>query len=144
MPRMAAVERDEKTRLAVDMSAKGVSDSAIADALGIHRQTVKRLIEDHFASEAEHRGPGKERAIARYERVIANAWDRYERVQDASLNVSGLLNTILTAQTRIDKITGAESPTKIQHVEDELEVVWPDADGDAISHEPAAQEAGTP
>jgi orotate phosphoribosyltransferase-like protein len=141
---MPAVERDQKTREAVEMSARGMDDTAIGRELSIHRTTVKKLIEDHFAQEAEHRGPGKERAIARYERVIRNAWERYERVQDASLNVSGLLNTILAAQTRIDKITGAESPTKIQHVEDELEVVWPDADGDAISHEPAAQEAGTP
>jgi orotate phosphoribosyltransferase-like protein len=142
MATMPAVQREEFTARAVQLSAEGWSAVAIAEDLGIHRKTVKKLIDDEMAQRSEHRAEDKERAIARYEAVIEASWKRYRRVHDASTNASALLNTIVAAQGRIDKITGAESPTKIQHVEDELEVVWPDANGDIAIE--AAQTQGTP
>ncbi|PLS84877.1 MAG: hypothetical protein CYG60_15575 [Actinobacteria bacterium] len=124
---MSKAERVEKAQEAVAMSARGVTLTAIGEVLGVSRQTASKLVQDELANRAEHRAADKERAVARYEEIIRAAWERFENTDNRSLNASGYLNTIRSAQERIDKITGAEAPIKHQDVDEEVEVVWDDA-----------------
>lgn len=121
---LTAVERDEKAREAVELSAKGWADTAVAGRLGINRATVKRLRENEYARRSEHRGDEREKAIAVYEAVIREGWERLSRVKDNSNNVTGVLNAIRAAQERIDKLTGAEAPIKTKDVTEDYVIEW--------------------
>lgn len=134
LTRLTAVEREEKSVLAVELSAKGWNYSEIGahEEIGLDRRTVKKLIGDELANRAEHREHEKEKAIAVYEAIIRHGWRRLARTKDASLNVSGVLNSIKGAQDSINKITGAESPIKIQDVDGDWDVIWADADEAAL------------
>jgi hypothetical protein len=105
-------ERAEKTAKAVEFSARGWTLRAIGSHLGHSKDTVARWINDELALRSEHRTQDKERAIATYEEIIRHGWERLATTKDTSLNVSGLLNSIKSAQERIDKITGAEAPVR--------------------------------
>ncbi len=128
MPPFSAEDRQQKTSRCVELSVKGWNDSEIAREVGINRKTVKKLIEDEYAVRAEHRGPDKEAAIALYTKLIREGWERLEKLDDNSTNVSGVLNSIRAARERIDKIMGTEAPIKHQDVDEEVEVVFDDAD----------------
>lgn len=110
--RLTAAERQEKADLAVEYSARGWTNTEIAEEVGVHRHTVRKLIDDELANRAEHRQQEKERAIAVYVAVQKAAWQRFQQTDNRSLNASGYLNTIKAAQERIDKVTGAEAPRK--------------------------------
>lgn len=134
--KLTAVERQEKADKAVELSAKGWTNPEIAEEIGVHRHTVRKLIADELAGRAEHREQDKERAIATYVALIREGWRRLETMDDRSLNVSGILNSIKSAQDSINKITGVEAPKKIQHLDqDEWEVVWDDLDPAEVSGE---------
>lgn len=100
----------------------------IGAQVGITKDTVGKWLKDEYANRAEHREQDKEAAIEVYREIQRAAWDRYDTTEDRSLNTSGLLNVIRSAQERIDKITGAEAPFKHQEVDEEYDVVWDDAD----------------
>jgi orotate phosphoribosyltransferase-like protein len=125
---MSKAERAEKAQRAVSLRARGDTLDEVGEALGITRQTARKLIDDELAGRSEHRAEDKERSIATYEEVIREGWRRLDKLDDRSLNVSGVLNSIRQAQERIDKITGAEAPAKVQHIDEEYEVVFEDAD----------------
>lgn len=102
---------DEAYRLAI----RRVTYGEIGKALDISRQLASRLVQE----EQERMWSGrdlteltqeKKRSIETYEAVIRGAWQRLGRVQDNSLNVSGLFNSIINAQKAIDDITGAKAP----------------------------------
>lgn len=144
--RLTAAEKAEKATEAVALSARGHTYTQIAELLDHDRKTVKRWIDDELAKRAEHRGErqgDRERAIAVYSEIIREAWEKFDRLDPRSLNVSGLLNAIRTAQERIDKLTGVEAPVKHAHggPEDEYEVIWHDIDPG--SPEDITQEEGT-
>lgn len=107
-------KREEKTTEAIRLSSRGLSIRAIAQDTGVSGKTIRKWMDDEFARRAEHRDEIKERAISRYEEVTRVAWERLDKLDDRSLNVSGLLNVIRLAQERIDKITGAEAPAKVE------------------------------
>ncbi len=124
MPQFSAEDRQQKTARCVELSVKGWNDSEIAREVGINRKTVKKLVEDEYAFRAEHSGPDKEASIALYRALIKEGWERLEKLDDNSTNVSGVLNSIRACRERIDKITGAEAPIKHQDVEEEFVVEW--------------------
>ena len=121
-------KKEELSARAVELHVKGYNFSEIGRQIEVDRRTAKKWVDDELARRSEHRTHDKEKAIATYEAVIAEAWARLEKLDNRSLNVSGLLNSIRSAQDSINKITGAEAPQKYQKVEDEYEVVWDDAD----------------
>ncbi len=136
--KLTTAERLEKSAIAVDLSARGSTNIAIADELGVTRKTVASLIANELSRRGEHRSNDKEKAISVYTALIAEGWKRLEKMDDRSLNVSGVLNAIRAAQERIDKVTGAEAPFKVQDVDEEYIVSWDDADENAtISDETA-------
>lgn len=130
MGRMAKAEHEEKMMQALSLSVKGKSYTDIAEDLGVSRPTATKLVEDALAVGAEHRSVEKERekAIATYRAIIDEGWQRLETIEDRSLNVSGVLNSIRSAQESIDSLTGAKAPKKIQHVDDTYEIVFDDDD----------------
>lgn len=128
MPPFSAEVRREKQIEAVSLAAKGRNYTQIATAMEIDWRTAKKLVQDEYASRSEHRNNDKEAAIATYTELIREGWDRLETLDARSLNVSGILNSIRQSQERIDKLTGAEAPIKLQDVDEEYDVVWDDAD----------------
>jgi orotate phosphoribosyltransferase-like protein len=126
--RPTAAEREEKTVRAVELSSKGWTNTDIAEEIGVTRKTVANWIENELSRRAEHRENDKERSIAVYTELVAEGWRRLEKLDDRSLNVSGVLNAIRAAQERIDKITGAEAPLKHQKVDQEIVIEWEDLD----------------
>jgi predicted transcriptional regulator len=126
--RLTKAEKEEKSARAVSLSARGWTYREIAEDLGHDKNTIGAWIKDEYARRAEHRDQDKEEAIAVYREVIRAAWERFAVTNNASLNSSGFLNTIKAAQDSINKITGAEAPIKFKDMDDEVEVVWDDAD----------------
>ena len=126
MGRMTKAQRDEKSALAVDMSARGYTYVRIGEALGVDRKTAAKLIEDELASRSEHREQDKERHLASYQAIQDAAWDAFRNTDNRSLNRSGYLNTIKSCEDSKAKITGAEAPRKYQQVDDTFEIVFDD------------------
>lgn len=121
--------RQERIAEVVRLSVRGHSYAQIAKIVGVTPHSVMNMVHDEYARRAELRDQDKEQAIARYEAVILAAWERYDDTDSRSLNASGLLNTIRQAQDSINKITGAEAPRRVEHLEkDEWVVVWDDLD----------------
>ncbi len=123
---MTKAVREEKMAQAVELSARGKPYTVIAEELEVSWPTAKKLVEDELARRGEHRGPEREQAIANYQAIISEGWDRMDRLKDTSQNVTGVLNAIRAAQERIDKLTGAEAPLKYQDVTDTYEIVFDD------------------
>ena len=120
-------KKEELSGRAVELYVKGYNYSEIGREIEVDRRTAKKWVNDEFARRSEHRDYDKEKAIATYEAVIAEGWARLGKLDNRSLNVSGLLNSIKSAQDSINKITGAEAPQKFQfQEEEEYEIVWGD------------------
>lgn len=123
-PRLSQVKRAELADKAVELSARGLSNLAIASDIGVNRHTVKKLIDDELASRAEHRANDKERHLAVYTVVQRAAWERFKNTDNRSINASGYLNTIRGAEDSKVKLTGAAPPQKLElALEKEMENV---------------------
>lgn len=136
MGRMTKAERELKMHEALTLSAKGKTVQFIADHLGVAWNTASALIDDAIANRGEHRSSEKDRetAIVHYQAIIRAAWETFDIVYKRSPNAAvGFLNTSLSAQERIDKLTGAEAPVKYQDVSEEYDVVWDESPVDADS-----------
>ncbi len=98
--------------LAFDKKAEeGWSNAKIAEHVGVHRNTVPGLIEHEALIRGRNRSPAaKAVALVRYERVIQTAREELSRPQPNGLAKPALLNAIINAQTRIDRIEGNEAP----------------------------------
>lgn len=112
---MTKMQREEKAYQAVELSARGASYQAIADELEVNWKTAKKLVDDELASRGEHREQDKERHLAVYDAIQQAAWERFRETDNRSLNASGYLNTIKSAEDSKLKVTGAEAPRKFQH-----------------------------
>ena len=112
---MTTAQREEKAQQAVELSARGLSYSAISRQLKVNWKTAKKLVKDELAIRAEHRDQDTERHLAVYDAVQQAAWERFVQTDNRSLNASGYLNTIKAAEDSKVKITGAEAPVKHQH-----------------------------
>lgn len=98
---------------AFEMASKSVSYARIAEILGVHRNTVRRLVNHEVGVLRRERKDGdRERAIGVYKAVQEEAWDRLGRLKDSSQNVTGCLNVIIQAQRSIDEITGVRAPVE--------------------------------
>jgi predicted transcriptional regulator len=134
VPQYSRREREQLSTVAVDLRAQGKTYAEIAEELGISRDTARKWIEDEYAKRGEHGSASnaRERAIAGYELLIREGWQRLEKLDDRSHNMPGLINAICRAQTRMDKLTGAEASVKYlikeQPAEDEIVMVWDDLD----------------
>lgn len=126
MPQYAAATRHEKTQEAVKLRAHQLSYYAIAKRIGVTQPTAKKWVEDEHARRSEHRGIDKEAHLAVYDAIQEAAWEAFENTSSQSLNRSGYLNTIKAAEDSKAKITGAEAPKKIQHVDETFEIVFDD------------------
>lgn len=117
-----ASERREKGRQAYQLAIRRITYGEIAEVVDISRQLVSTLVKeeqerqwaDRDTSELEAE---KQRSIATYEEVIRGAWQRLGKIKDSSLNVSGLFNVIVSAQTKIDDVTGVKAVGKDSEAE---------------------------
>lgn len=138
MPKFTAEERRELAGWAVVEHAKGRTYTDIAQEAVVARQTVKGWIEAEYAQRSETRSvsDARERSIVGYEALLRETWDRLGKTGTASLNSAGLINAARGLLERIDKLTGAEAPAKVQHLDqDDWEVVWDDIDPAEIRDE---------
>lgn len=126
MPKKSAAEVRRLTDEAYLLDLKGWSYTAIGEHLAVTRQYVAKLIEGEREKRADEALDfDAVAAIDRYRKTIADAEAVLGTISPQSTNLTGLHNVILKAQERIDKITGVESPLKIQDV-GEVEVEWND------------------
>jgi hypothetical protein len=126
--RISAERRKQEVEKIYSLFLAGHTNTSIAEQTKHGRPFVTKVIREETERRYDERDAGYEdqQAIEHYREVIREAWDRLKTINDPrSLNVSGLLNTIIRAQERIDKITGIESPIKTQDVGD-INVTWPD------------------
>ena len=122
----SVAERHEKSQRAVELRAKQWSFDAIAQEIGVTRNTATTWIENELARRAEHRGEDTERHLAVYDAIQREAWDGYKDAPPSSPHRSGYLNTIKAAEDSKVRITGAEAPRKYQQVDDTFEIVFDD------------------
>jgi hypothetical protein len=107
-------QKAEQGREAWEYSTRGYGVHRIGKEMNLAVNTVQARIKDYEKVKRDLWDKEDIRAVATYEEVIRKAWERYDKVQDHSLNASGLLNTIITARKAIDDITGAKAPTRIE------------------------------
>lgn len=143
MPKHTAEERERLTARAVDMKVQRYTYTAIAEELGVGRDTAKKWIENEYAKRSEHRtvSDAREAAIATYEALLQQTFERLAAlgINSTSLNASGYINAARSLQERIDKLTGAEAPIKYQEVEDEIVIEWEDLDSPELEAEAEAE-----
>lgn len=116
--------RTQKAMRAYASSIKRVPQMQIAEELGISRPTVAKLIAEErqrIEEDKDSSGTERDKAIATYEATIRKAWEELEseELRVNSLNRSGYLNTIVSAQKAIDEITGARAPVKAEVLVDQ-------------------------
>ena len=104
--------RRVKAAKAYELHILRVSNTEIGNRLEISRQLVATLIKEEAGRQSEERRSlERPKAIATYEKTIEVAWQRLAKIKDNSLNVSGLINAIISAQKAIDDITGIKADT---------------------------------
>jgi predicted transcriptional regulator len=110
-------ERREMAGLAVEMRAKRMTMKEIGAELGCSPTAVKKLVDEEYARRRPRRERARAKALADYDALIRECWRRLAAFHDSSAaqNVSGIIGQIRQILERIDKITGAEAPTKTQH-----------------------------
>lgn len=109
--KLTAAARRKKSNEAYRLSVKRVPKPQIAEMLGLSRPTVDSMLKAEIARHKEDREKAdreRELAIATYEEVIAKAWQELasQGLNANSINRSAYLNTIVSAQRAIDRITG--------------------------------------
>ncbi len=114
-----AADRREKARLAYVLALQRRTYGEIGEKLDISRNLASTLVKEEQERLWEGRNideleEEKKHAIETYESVIRASWERLETIKDNSLNVSGLLNTILSSQKAIDEITGVKAAKEVK------------------------------
>lgn len=105
--------RLELSRQAYKLAIARITYTTISERLNISRGLVAKLVsEEQERREDETQDNERQLAIDTYESVIRHAWSELTSGNLAanSLNRSGLLNTIVAAQSKIDEITGIRAP----------------------------------
>ncbi len=109
--RLTGPARREKAQEAYQLAIRRETFTEISSTLDISRNLVSTLVKEEQERQWADRDTSeidaeKQRAIVTYEEVIRGAWERLGKLNDSSLNVSGLFNAIISAQSKIDEITG--------------------------------------
>lgn len=114
MPRFSQVKREQNQLEAWNMSGEGLYNTEIAKKLGVHRHTVRDLIQAERDRRRELLPDEDMKALATYESVLRESWRRLKSHPDdaKAQNVVGYLNAVLGAQNGKNKITGVEAPTR--------------------------------
>lgn len=100
---------------AYGMSIERLTYTQIGAKLDISRQLAAVLCrEEADRRNSERKHTDREKSIATYEAVIASALVRLKGLAPNSLNVTGLHNTIVNAQSKIDAITGVLAPRRFE------------------------------
>lgn len=99
-PRLSDQQQAEIVRLAIHQ----VPQVEIARRVGVHRQTVKRVLERTRAALTINQDVEQDRAeaLAVYREIQRSAWDAIERGRSSAI----LLGEIRQAQQRIDNLLG--------------------------------------
>jgi hypothetical protein len=117
-------EREEKALEASMLRAKGKTLRETAEALGCGANLVKVLLDEEYRRRKPQRERARSKAIIAYEALVREMWRRLAAFPDnaSAQNVNGFMGNIRQTLERIDKITGAEAPTKTQH--ERINVDW--------------------
>lgn len=115
-PTLKAEDRRRLADEAYELSIKRVTYTEIGTRLGISRQLASTLVreeKDRISSDKE-KEDAKRLAISTYEAIIAYGWGLLEggQLKKSSLNQSGVMNSITSAQKAIDEIEGTKAPTR--------------------------------
>lgn len=115
-PTLKAEDRRRLADEAYELSIKRVTYTEIGVRLGITRQLASTLVreeKDRISSDKE-KEDARQKSISTYEKVIAYGWEllESEELKANSLNQSGVMNSITTAQKAIDEIEGSKAPTR--------------------------------
>lgn len=118
-PTLKAEDRRRLADEAYELSIKRVTYTEIGKRLGITRQLASRLVgeeKDRVVSDKE-KEDAKQKAISTYEAIIAYGWQllESEELKVSSLNQSGVMNSITSAQKAIDEIEGSRAPIKTEN-----------------------------
>lgn len=117
---LTGLQRAKTAEEAYLLAAKRSSYTEIAGKLGISRQLASTLVKEQRSRVAATRDgeDDREHAIATYEAVINEGWRRMAKLDDRSLNVSGVMNSIVSSQKAIDDITGVKAPARSENRSD--------------------------
>ena len=101
---------EEKQLEICRLDLRNVSQVEIARRTGVHRNTVRRVLERTRASLAvtQDLGPERARSVAMYQEIIRTAWEAVETAKEKGRSLAALLAEIRLAQTRIDQILGLQ------------------------------------
>lgn len=115
-PTLKAEDRRRLADEAYYLSIKRATYTEIGKRLGITRQLASTLVreeKDRISSDKE-KEDAKRLAISTYEAIIAYGWGLLEggQLKKSSLNQSGVMNSITSAQKAIDEIEGTKAPTR--------------------------------
>jgi hypothetical protein len=133
--KLTQAQREDLKPQVLDLSAKGWANPKIGKHLGIHFNTVSKLLRDGLAEMAEHRsiGEDRERAIRNYQLLVEIGWEKLEdaKLGQSTYGLPAILNSIRAAQAEVDKLTGVHAPIKYQDVDEVTEVVWDESQAPA-------------
>jgi hypothetical protein len=124
--RLTAGERRELGEQVVALSVRGMSNRRISERLGVARGTVASLLQEQLAELDPGADASRAEALEHYRQVVSACWSRIQAsgklLADGTmvptmqpLAMTGLLNTALAAQDRINKFRGVQPPDHILH-----------------------------
>lgn len=116
MPNFSVAEREELRAKAWALSGQQMSNIDIAKELGIHRQTVSKLLKAERERRRELMPDEDLKAISTYESVMKESWETFKQLkahdQLRAQNIVGFMNAIVGAQNGKNRVTGVEKPNK--------------------------------
>jgi len=111
---LTEAQRAELSPRTYELSVRGRTNVEIARELGINEHTVSSLIRLEKTQRREERLDVVEEALATYREIIREGWYHLERLRQnsTSLNVAGVMNSIINARQKMDDILGLQAPKK--------------------------------
>src|SRR5690349_18389340 len=112
LPKSTARLSDETQTEILRLSIRGRNDSEIARQIGVHRHTVRRVLDRTRAALVINGDVERERAhaVRLYREVQRVAWEAIDAGADDGRLLGRLLAEVRQAQARIDLLYGLEPP----------------------------------
>jgi hypothetical protein len=128
--KLTSEERRDYGEQVIRLSSRSVSDTAIAENLGLNRRTVKRLREEYAAQMDPGAEVARAESIQHHLGVIAMCWKKIGKGDYINpFAMSGLLNTALSARKEIDKLQGVAPAEHVVHEHKTLADIAREAEG---------------
>lgn len=119
--KLTAAERVEYAEKAIYLSSRGMTNTKIAEHLGINRRTVAKLIAANIEELAPNPDAARAESLRSHREIIASCWRRINAsgrelagggfVPMMHPNgMAGLFNVIQSSQKEIDKLRGVAPP----------------------------------